>query len=56
MLIWLVMAILLVVLVAGGYVGRRRAVTRSGSKVQAHSANHSHHGKDAHGHLGRGSH
>ncbi len=54
MIIWAIMAIVLVVIVAGGFVGRsRRNATREQS---ARNANHqaTHHGKKAHNSRGRG--
>ena len=54
MIIWAIMAVVLVVIVAGGFVGRsRRNATRA---RDVHNASHrsTHHGKGAHNSRGRG--
>ncbi len=56
LVIWILLAIVLVVMVAGGFVRRSRDAR---SREQAeHSQHHggSHHGKNAKNHRGRGSH
>lgn len=50
MLIWFLMAIALVVIVAGGFAGRRYA--RRGREPEPHS----HRGKSGRNHRGRGGH
>lgn len=54
MIVFAIIAIGLVVIVAGGFVGRARV--RRGREQQARNASHkvTHHGKDAHNSRGRG--
>ncbi len=56
LVIWILLAIVLVVMVAGGFVRRSRDA-RSREEAE-HSQHHggSHHGKNAKNHRGRGSH
>jgi hypothetical protein len=56
MLIWIVMAIGLVVIVAGGFVGRGRMARRSEPEHEVRNPSHktTHHGKGAHKSRGRG--
>jgi hypothetical protein len=54
MLIWMVMAIALVVIVLGGFVGRSRQVRRR-EEAKRNAPHHTtHHGKGAHNSRGRG--
>ncbi len=54
MLIWLVMAIVLVVIVAGGFVGRSRRARHS-EQTERNAPHHvTHHGKGARKSRGRG--
>lgn len=54
MLIWIVMAIVLVVIVAGGFVGRARHSQRREQEERNATHNVTHHGKGARRTRGRG--
>ena len=54
MLIWAIMAIVLVVIVAGGFVGRSRQNAKREQHVRNASHKSTHHGKGAHKSRGRG--
>ncbi len=53
MFIWFIMAIVLVVIVVGGFTGRHQYRKRSGSDASA-SSHTTHHGKGSRNHRGRG--
>jgi len=54
MIIWMVMAIVLVVIVAGGFVGRSRRARRAEETARNAGHKNTHHGKGAHNSRGRG--
>ncbi|HMD45716.1 MAG TPA: hypothetical protein VKG43_06130 [Acidimicrobiales bacterium] len=54
MIVWIIMAVVLVLIVAGAFGGRRYQKSRSGSAAQAPA--HKTHHKSAKNHRGRGSH
>jgi hypothetical protein len=54
MIIWAVMAIVLVVIVAGGFVGRSRQNAKREQHVRNAGHTATHHGKGAHNSRGRG--
>jgi len=54
MIIWMVMAIVLVVIVAGGFVERSRRARKSGQAARNAGHKTSHHGRGAHNSRGRG--
>ncbi len=54
MLIWIVMAVILVIIVAGGFVGRSRQTRRREQNQRNPTHKTTHHGKDAHRSRGRG--
>jgi hypothetical protein len=56
LVIWIVLAIVLVVMVAGGFVGRSRAAQRKAESEKSQHHPQTHHGKGARNHRGRGSH
>jgi hypothetical protein len=56
MFIWIVMAIVLVVIVAGGLSGRQYQKRRKTSLNAAGSQHVTHHGKGSRNHRGRGRH
>ncbi len=54
MIIWMVMAIVLVVIVAGGFVGRSRRARAVEQNTRNAEHKTTHHGKGAHKSRGRG--
>ena len=56
MIIWAIMAIVLVVIVAGGFIGRSRQTAKREQDVRNASHKTTHHGKGAHNSRGRGRH
>jgi Ni/Co efflux regulator RcnB len=57
MMIWILMAVVLVAIVAGGFVTRgRRNNLQKAEQERNRPHETSHHGKQAHNHRGRGSH
>ena len=54
MIIWAIMAIVLVVIVAGGFVGRSRQNAKREQHVRNAGHKSTHHGKGAHNSRGRG--
>jgi len=54
MIIWMVMAIVLVVIVAGGFAERSRRARKSGQAARNAGHKTSHHGRGAHNSRGRG--